>query len=311
MTKANEEKIKYIWISEKGSKTCEECSSFDGEKFDSLEDVPEKTHPNCKCEITEVVSSSTPNNPDDTINVKEVLSNLGYYKTPEWGITPYSDGAMYDGIRKFQSNNNLQVDGIMKPGGETVKKMNEKLLSESLSAAGMQGLSLGWSDEMHGVAGGLGYGVGSLNKNWNKSSESFKEAFKRGYVKTRDEHRNLLEEGYKEFPAAMILMESAGAISSPINKFFNASKTAPLSIKSRTTRNGAIVTGIIYGTGVSKSNSTDYIKSIISSVGGSYYGYKINNNMFGRAGNPILRNFVGEITDYGFKKARNLLEDNK
>lgn len=312
MKKDIEEKVKYVWRSEGGDKTCDECSSLDGEEFDSLDDAPSKPHPNCKCEIEAVVRSSSPNNPDDTISVKEALEKLGYYKTPEWGITPFADREMYDAIKAFQKDNKLQVDGFMKPDGETVNKINEHLKNaESLSAAGMQGLSLGWSDEVHGTLKGTGYAIGSLNKNWNKTGESASEAFKRGYLSARDEHRNLLEEGQKKMPAAMTLMESAGAIASPVSKAFGASKTAPLKIKSRANLIEAVTTGVIYGVGVSKGGAEDYTKNVLSGVVGNLAGYGLSNNAFGRAGNSIARSSLGEISGYGFKKARNLLEDDE
>ena len=63
--------------------------------------------------------------PIDVLSVKNRLKNLGYYKEPEWGITNFTDNQMFDGIRNFQENNGLKVDGVMKPDGETEKKLNE------------------------------------------------------------------------------------------------------------------------------------------------------------------------------------------
>ncbi|MDX1739023.1 MAG: peptidoglycan-binding domain-containing protein, partial [Alphaproteobacteria bacterium] len=44
---------------------------------------------------------------------------LGYYKLPPHGISPYPDKPLFSAIKHFQADNNLKVDGIMKPGGET------------------------------------------------------------------------------------------------------------------------------------------------------------------------------------------------
>ena len=41
----------YIWRSENNENTCDECSSLDGQIFESMEDVPERPHPNCKCTV--------------------------------------------------------------------------------------------------------------------------------------------------------------------------------------------------------------------------------------------------------------------
>mgnify|MGYP003325149526 CR=1 FL=1 len=43
--------VKYIWRSEFGEKTCDECASMDGQEFDSVDEIPASPHPNCKCYI--------------------------------------------------------------------------------------------------------------------------------------------------------------------------------------------------------------------------------------------------------------------
>lgn len=64
-------------------------------------------------------------NLDDVEPVKKALNGLGYYPIPGYGMTPYPDEFMFQGIERFQRNNGLQVDGIMKPGGETERTLNE------------------------------------------------------------------------------------------------------------------------------------------------------------------------------------------
>ena len=63
---------------------------------------------------------------DDVLAVKSSLKNLNYYKEPKYGMTKFSDNEMFDGIKKFQTDNKLKVDGIIKPKGETENKVNEK-----------------------------------------------------------------------------------------------------------------------------------------------------------------------------------------
>lgn len=48
---------KYIWISETGKNTCEECKSLDGKIFTG-DKVPPRPHPNCKCEVKEYTESN-------------------------------------------------------------------------------------------------------------------------------------------------------------------------------------------------------------------------------------------------------------
>lgn len=65
-----------------------------------------------KKEISETTADVEP---DDVLSVKKHLKNFGYYKEPEWGMTKFSDGEMFRGIRSFQKEKNLKVDGVMKP----------------------------------------------------------------------------------------------------------------------------------------------------------------------------------------------------
>ena len=64
---------------------------------------------------------------NDTWQIKSALGALGYYKTPGYGVTPYPDEPMFDGIKKYQRDNKLRVDGVMKPGGETEDSMNNRV----------------------------------------------------------------------------------------------------------------------------------------------------------------------------------------
>lgn len=67
------------------------------------------------------------------MQTKSALKALGHCKTPDYGMTPYPDESMFDGIKSYQRANKLRVDGIMKPGGETEESMNSRL------AAGTRG----------------------------------------------------------------------------------------------------------------------------------------------------------------------------
>ncbi len=73
------------------------------------------------------IASNSGVNQDDVIPTKTALKNLGYYKEPDWGMDNIPTQSMIDGIKNFQKDNNLMVDGIMKPDGETINKINEKL----------------------------------------------------------------------------------------------------------------------------------------------------------------------------------------
>ena len=60
----------------------------------------------------------------DVKNTKSILRDWGYYPRDK-DIHGFTDNELFDGIKKFQSANNLKIDGIMQPNGETEKKMSE------------------------------------------------------------------------------------------------------------------------------------------------------------------------------------------
>ena len=64
---------------------------------------------------------------DDTFNTKKALRDLGHFRVPKYGLTRYPDQPMIDGIKSFQKLRGLQVDGVMKPDGPTLKSLNQTL----------------------------------------------------------------------------------------------------------------------------------------------------------------------------------------
>lgn len=65
---------------------------------------------------------SYPADPEDTRAIKAVLYRLGYYRPPFFGITPYPDEALFNGIERFQARHNLEKDAIMKPEDQIVEE---------------------------------------------------------------------------------------------------------------------------------------------------------------------------------------------
>ena len=76
---------------------------------------------------TTIRQDSANNNPDDVIKVKQALTEAGYYKVPQYGLTPYPDKQLYQAINSFQTSNNLKTDGVIKPNGETLARLNKTL----------------------------------------------------------------------------------------------------------------------------------------------------------------------------------------
>jgi hypothetical protein len=56
----------------------------------------------------------------DFYKVKLALNKVGFYKTPEYGITPYPDIRMYQAIESYQKSKGIKSDGVIKPEGETL-----------------------------------------------------------------------------------------------------------------------------------------------------------------------------------------------
>lgn len=218
-------------------------------------------------------------------------------------MTKFSDNQIFDGIRKFQKDNRLKVDGIMKPSGETESFFNKLLQKgEYLSSAAQQGLSLGWSDEIKGALGGIGYGLGSLKPEWNKTKESFSQAVKRGYQNYRDRERHNLEAGRQEMPVSSRLAEAAGAFASP-SKLVKSAKTAPLRFAQRKNLLDMVSSSIVYGAGVSDHKLSEYAKNIGLAAGGNALGYKAGNQLYGRGSSrSIERAVISEVlNEFGHK----------
>ena len=69
--------------------------------------------------LRNTLGSSYNTNPDDVWVTKHNLRNRGYYQEPAYGMTEYPDQQLFDSIKRYQGDNRLRVDGIMKPDGET------------------------------------------------------------------------------------------------------------------------------------------------------------------------------------------------
>ena len=66
---------------------------------------------------------------DDSLNTKKALADLGHLKIPDYGLTPYPDRAMVDGVKSFQKDHGLKIDGVMKKDGPTINRLNPILTS--------------------------------------------------------------------------------------------------------------------------------------------------------------------------------------
>jgi len=60
---------------------------------------------------------------DDVLKTKVALRDLGHMTPPDYGLTAYPDRPMIEGILDFQKANGLKVDGVVKPGGPTERRL--------------------------------------------------------------------------------------------------------------------------------------------------------------------------------------------
>ncbi len=79
------------------------------------------------------VGNNQKNDPADVHTTKSNLQKAGYFSADDKESTdnPFLTRKMDDGIKKFQKDNNLKIDGIMKPSGETERTHYERLTGKS------------------------------------------------------------------------------------------------------------------------------------------------------------------------------------
>jgi len=87
-------------------------------------------------ELETAVDPRSPIRPEDIVNTKRALSQLGFYDIPAHGITDFTDDEMFAGIKAFQHDQELPVDGVMNPGGPTEIAIGRELGNRDRNVAG-------------------------------------------------------------------------------------------------------------------------------------------------------------------------------
>jgi hypothetical protein len=82
--------------------------------------------------LKDTLSTTSAANGQDVLNMKNALTTLGEYQTPSYGMTQYTDDAMFTGMKNVQRKNGLQVDGVARPGGPTETVLNSSLAEQAL-----------------------------------------------------------------------------------------------------------------------------------------------------------------------------------
>jgi len=65
--------------------------------------------------------------PQDVLKTKSALNTVGAYEKPAMGLTDRADSAMFEGIKSFQRQSGLKVDGIINPKGPTATALEQRL----------------------------------------------------------------------------------------------------------------------------------------------------------------------------------------
>ncbi|MAN80670.1 MAG: hypothetical protein CMM77_02905 [Rhodospirillaceae bacterium] len=70
----------------------------------------------------------------DTLITKQALARLGHLEPPEDGFDEYPDRPMIEAVKSFQHAEGLAEDGVMKPDGPTLARLNKSLSSRSATS---------------------------------------------------------------------------------------------------------------------------------------------------------------------------------
>lgn len=108
-----------------------------------------------------------------------------------------------------------------------------------------------------------------------------------------------MEQGKKDIPKTMVIMETVGAIASPVS-LGKITKTAPLGIKSGQATSKAIKEGALYGFGSGEGYAKEQATSTMISSGSSFVGNRIsrtiNKNITRAFINPKVTKFTDDLT---------------
>lgn len=85
--------------------------------------------------LRSTLSASAHTNETDIQNAKRVFGSLGYIPPSTRQPSNRPNDALFNGIRRFQSDHGLKRDGVMKPGGETERAISTLLDKKRINEA--------------------------------------------------------------------------------------------------------------------------------------------------------------------------------
>ncbi len=92
--------------------------------------------------LNRMVSRSNSVDPDDSLAMKKALLSLGLYDMPSYGLTEFPDEEMIAGIRTFQDEEGVLIDGVVNPNGPTINAFNRALERKHRDSLSQRGLGV-------------------------------------------------------------------------------------------------------------------------------------------------------------------------
>jgi len=92
------------------------------------------------------VAKNTQSDLEDQVLIKTAMTALGYYDDTETGLNPYADKKLFHSVKDFQKDNDLKVDGVIKPDGPTQKTIKERLKATPQSIGAFKDFSRNYID---------------------------------------------------------------------------------------------------------------------------------------------------------------------
>ncbi|MEM9469265.1 MAG: peptidoglycan-binding protein [Pseudomonadota bacterium] len=77
--------------------------------------------------IKSTIAENSQSDLDDQAIIKTAMTTLGYYDDSDTGLNPYADRKLFHSVKDFQKDNNLKVDGVIKPDGPTQKTIKDRI----------------------------------------------------------------------------------------------------------------------------------------------------------------------------------------
>jgi hypothetical protein len=83
-------------------------------------------------QLRKAIAPNVTMDPDDVLSTKSALGQLGHYDLKRDGLDAIATRPMIDGLKRFQRDQGLKVDGLMKPDGPTATRMTTLIGDSSL-----------------------------------------------------------------------------------------------------------------------------------------------------------------------------------